>query len=91
MRVLVTYLVLPHVAAVERLDGLEPFEAINVCSGVGFSVIDPVQEFRAVSGTCVSVEVIGGRSGDLTAFLADAGQVMGDAITNVTDQRKEML
>lgn len=68
----VTDLALAHVAAVERMDGLEPFEAINVGCGVGVSVMDLVQEFRAVSGAEVPVEVAGRRAGDLPAFWADA-------------------
>lgn len=70
----VTDLALAHVAAVERLDGLEPFEAINVGCGVGVSVMELVQEFRSVSGSDVLVEVAPRRAGDLPAFWADAGQ-----------------
>ena len=70
----VTDLALAHVAAVERLDGLEPFEAINVGCGVGVSVMELVQEFRSVSGADVPVEVAPRRAGDLPAFWADAGQ-----------------
>lgn len=69
----VTDLALAHVAAVERMDGLEPFEAINVGCGVGVSVMALVQEFRAVSGSDVPVEVAPRRAGDLPAFWADAG------------------
>ena len=70
----VTDLAMAHVAAVERLNGLEPFEAINVGCGVGVSVMELVQEFRAVSGSDVPVEVVPRRAGDLPAFWADAVQ-----------------
>jgi UDP-glucose 4-epimerase len=68
----VSDLAMAHVAAVERMEFLEPFEAINVGSGCGVSVLELVNEFRSVSGAEVPVEVVGPRSGDLPAFWADA-------------------
>ena len=70
----VTDLALAHVAAVERMDDLEPFEAINVGCGIGVTVIELVEEFRSVSGAKVELQVVGRRSGDLPAFWADVGQ-----------------
>jgi UDP-glucose 4-epimerase len=67
----VTDLARAHVAAVGRLNDLQPFEAINVGSGIGFSVMELVAEFRSVSGAQVPVEVVGRRSGDLPAFWAN--------------------
>ena len=68
----VTDLALAHVAALERIEGLSPFEAINVGSGAGTSVMELVKEFRSVSGAEVAIQVVGRRSGDLPAFWADA-------------------
>ena len=85
----VTDLALAHLAAVERLDGLAPFEAINVGCGVGVSVLELVNEFKSVSGVEVPVEIVGRRSGDLPAFWADAklaGQRLGwQASSNIND------
>jgi len=69
----VTDLAKAHVAAVQRIDGLKHFEAINVGCGVGVSVTELVTEFRAVSGAEIAIEVVGRRSGDLAAFWANAG------------------
>lgn len=68
----VTDLALAHVASVERMDGLAPFEAINIGRGVGTSVMELVKQFRSVSGAEVATQVVGRRSGDLPAFWADA-------------------
>jgi UDP-glucose 4-epimerase len=68
----ITDLALAHVAAVERTDGLEAFEAINVGCGVGVSVLELVDEFRSSSGADVPIEIVGRRPGDLPAFWADA-------------------
>jgi UDP-glucose 4-epimerase len=67
----VTDLALAHVAAVEQMGALEPFEAINVGCGAGVSVMELVQEFRSVSGAEVPIQVVERRSGDLAAFWAD--------------------
>lgn len=67
----VTDLAQAHVAAVERLHDLDPFEAINVGGGVAISVMDLVSEFRSASGAEVPVEIVGRRPGDLPAFWAD--------------------
>lgn len=68
----VTDLASAHVAAVERVEGLAPFEAINVGCGAGTTVMELVEAFRSVSGAEVAVQVVERRSGDLPAFWADA-------------------
>ncbi len=68
----VTDLALAHVAAVERMDGLGTFEAINVGCGLGVSVLELVNAFRSASGADVPIEVVGRRPGDLPAYWADA-------------------
>ena len=68
----VTDLALAHVAALERMEVLASFEAINVGCGVGTSVLEMVEEFRLVSGAEVAVRVVERRPGDLPAFWADA-------------------
>lgn len=65
-------LALAHVAAVERLQTLEPFEAINVGRGSGLSVLEIVREFEAASGWPIKFEIAPRRDGDAAAVWADA-------------------
>ena len=65
-------LALAHVAAVERLGDMGPFEAINVGRGVGISVLEIVREFEATSGKSIKIEIAPRRDGDAAAVWADA-------------------
>lgn len=65
-------LALAHVAAVERLVNMEPFEVINVGRGAGISVLEIVREFEAASGKSIKVEIAPRRYGDAAAVWADA-------------------
>lgn len=65
-------LALAHVAAVERLKDLEPFEAINVGRGAGLSVLEIVHEFEAACGFSIKFEIAPRRDGDAAAVWADA-------------------
>lgn len=65
-------LALAHVAAVERLQVPEPFEAINVGRGAGISVLEIVRDFEAASGGPIKFEITSRREGDAAAVWADA-------------------
>jgi len=70
-----------HLAAYEKLGrGHEGFEAINLGTGVGYSVLDLVNTFMEVNGVEVPYELAGRRAGDLASVYADpskAKEVLG--------------
>ena len=64
-------LALAHVAAVEKIDQLTPFEAINIGTGEGFSVLQMINEFEKQSGKAVTYQIDQRRLGDAPAVWAD--------------------
>lgn len=65
-----------HVAAVEQLETLEPFEVINVGTGEGLSVLQMIKEFEKQSGKTVSYQISQRRPGDAPAVWADAAKAI---------------
>lgn len=63
-----------HVAAVEQIVTLAPFEVINIGTGNGLSVLQMVKEFEKQSGTVVKFEIGPRRKGDAPAVWADASK-----------------
>lgn len=63
-----------HVAAVEQIVTLTPFEVINIGTGSGLSVLQMVKEFEKQSGTVVKFEIGPRRKGDAPAVWADASK-----------------
>ena len=61
-----------HVAAVEHLETLDPFEVINIGTGEGLSVLQMVKEFESQSGKSVGYQIGPRRPGDAPAVWADA-------------------
>ena len=53
-----------HIAAVEQIDTLEPFEVINIGTGEGLSVLQMVLEFEKQSGQSVAYKIGQRRPGD---------------------------
>lgn len=68
----VTDLAQAHIATVELINTLEPFEAINIGTGEGLSVLQLVQEFKKQSGKTVAYQIGQRRPGDAPAVWADA-------------------
>ena len=69
-------LALAHVLAVEQIDQLEPFEAINIGTGEGLSVLQMVNEFEKQSGKTVRYQISQRRPGDAPAVWADAAKAI---------------
>jgi UDP-glucose 4-epimerase len=65
-----------HVAAVEQLGTLGPFEVINIGTGKGLSVLQMVKEFEKQSGKTVSYQIDPRRPGDAPAVWADVAKAM---------------
>ena len=61
-----------HVAAMEKMNSLQPFEAINIGTGEGLSVLQIVKEFQIQSGKAVRYQIAPRRPGDAPAVWADA-------------------
>ena len=63
-----------HVAAVEKIAELAPFEVINIGTGNGLSVLQMVKEFENQSGTVVKFQIAPRRPGDAPRVWADASK-----------------
>ena len=55
---------------------MKDFEAINIGSGAGTSVLELVKAFELISGVGIKVSVAPRRNGDLPAFYADPTQAL---------------
>ena len=60
-----------HVKAVQWLAGNPGIDAINLGTGVGYSVLDIVHAFERVTGSAVPYKIVGRRSGDVPACYSD--------------------
>ncbi len=67
-------LALGHLKALQRLAHHAECLAINLGTGVGYSVLDMVRAFEQASGKPVSYQVAPRRSGDIAACYADPAQ-----------------
>ena len=67
-------LALSHVAAIENLKTLGTFEAINVGTGRGISVLQMVREFERQSGRKIDYQISARRPGDAAAVWADVSK-----------------
>ena len=63
-----------HVDAVEQIVSLAAFEAINIGTGEGLSVLQMVHEFEKQSGKTVKFQIAARRPGDAPAVWADASK-----------------
>ena len=61
-----------HTAAVNKLVNLKSFEAINIGTGNGISVLQMIMEFKKQSGRDIKFEIAPRRVGDAPAVWADA-------------------
>lgn len=59
-----------HIAALESIT-TEGFVAINLGTGIGYSVLDVVKTFEKVSGIKIPYNIVGRRPGDAEAVWAD--------------------
>ncbi len=64
-------LALGHLKALQRLEQHAECRAINLGTGVGYSVLDMVRAFEQASGKPVPYQVAPRRAGDIAACYAD--------------------
>ncbi len=69
-------LALGHLKALERLQKQVECLAINLGTGVGYSVLDMVRAFESASGQPVPFQVAPRRAGDIAACYADPAQAL---------------
>ena len=65
-----------HVAAVKKINNIEPFEVINIGTGNGLSVLQMVKEFEKQSGQTVRYQISQRRPGDAPAVWAEASKAI---------------
>lgn len=64
-------LVLGHIAALKKIDFFKGFNAINLGTGRGYSVLELVNAFSRISGVEIKYSFTNRRSGDLAISYAD--------------------
>lgn len=69
-------LALGHLKALERLQNQAECQAINLGTGVGYSVLDMVHAFEQASSKPVPYQVGARREGDIAACFADPAQAL---------------
>ncbi|MEY4140050.1 MAG: hypothetical protein RLZZ371_2232 [Pseudomonadota bacterium] len=69
-------LALGHLKALERLKDHTECLAINLGTGVGYSVLDMVRAFELASGKPVPYKMAQRRAGDIAACYADPAQAL---------------
>ena len=69
-------LALGHLKALERLQMHSECRAINLGTGMGYSVLDMVRAFEQASGKPVPYKVAPRRAGDIAACYADPAQAL---------------
>jgi UDP-glucose 4-epimerase len=69
-------LALGHLKALERLQKQAECLAINLGTGVGYSVLDMVRAFEKASGKPVPYQVAARRAGDIASCYADPAQAL---------------
>ena len=67
-------LALGHLKALERLQDHAECRAINLGTGVGYSVLDMIGAFGKACGKPVPYRIAGRRAGDIASCYADPGQ-----------------
>ncbi|MER2040593.1 UDP-glucose 4-epimerase GalE [Desemzia incerta] len=63
-----------HLKAVNKVLETERIEAYNLGTGVGYSVLDVVDNFEKATGQKVPYEIVDRRPGDIASFFADASK-----------------
>lgn len=63
-----------HVAALEHITAHSNWEAYNLGTGHGYSVLEAIQAFENASGKKVAYEIVERRPGDIGACYADASK-----------------
>jgi UDP-glucose 4-epimerase len=79
-----------HLAALERMPAAG-FDAINLGTGQGSSVLEMVQAFEAASGRAVPYEIVARRPGDIAECYADPAYAMATLGWCATHSLEDMM
>lgn len=63
-----------HLAALQKVDMLDGFNAYNLGTGIGTSVLELIQIFRNISGKDIPYKTTERRPGDIATVIADPGK-----------------
>lgn len=83
-----------HVIALKRLLNKKqelPFEIFNLGTGIGYSVMDIITSFEAVSGLKLNYEITSRRQGDVPELLADVNTAKSKLDWYVKKDLNEMI
>jgi len=61
-----------HIKALANIHGLSGVLTVNLGTGVGYSVLELVNEFERVTGNAIPYEIVDRRPGDVASCYADA-------------------
>lgn len=65
-----------HSASIKKQGDLEQFEAINIGTGSGFTVLEVIETFERACGSKIAYESVERRPGDIAACWADATRAL---------------
>ena len=70
----VTDLAIAHIAALENIEELGAFDAINIGTGIGLSVFQILKEFETQAERTIEFQICPRRHGDASAVWADVSK-----------------
>jgi len=80
-----------HLAALDHKDEGEAFKAINLGTGVGYSVMDLIKAFEKAAQTKINYRVVGRRSGDVAECWSDSSLARLQLGWQATRNLEEMM
>lgn len=80
-----------HLAALDHKDDGEAFKAINLGTGVGYSVIDLIRAFEKAAQTKINYRIVGRRSGDVAECWSDSSLARQQLGWQATRNLEEMM
>ncbi|MCU6678512.1 UDP-glucose 4-epimerase GalE [Leclercia tamurae] len=80
-----------HLAALDHKDEGEAFKAINLGTGVGYSVMDLIKAFEKAAQTKINYRVVGRRSGDVAECWSDSSLARQQLGWQATRNLEEMM
>lgn len=80
-----------HLAALDHRDDGEAFKAINLGTGVGYSVLDLIKAFEKAAQTKINYRIVGRRSGDVAECWSDSSLARQQLGWQATCNLEEMM
>ncbi|WP_337018457.1 UDP-glucose 4-epimerase GalE [Leclercia sp. AS011] len=80
-----------HLAALDHRNDGEAFKAINLGTGVGYSVLDLIKAFEKAAQTKINYRIVGRRSGDVAECWSDSSLARQQLGWQATRNLEEMM